>query len=39
EKTDVAKHSPAVEAKGATYTALRVARENGQWIAQTVVDV
>ncbi len=39
EKTDVARHSPAVEVKGATYTELRVALENGQWIAQTVVDV
>jgi len=34
------KHQPAVEVKGATYTALRVAREaNGEWIAQCVVDV
>jgi len=39
EKTDVARHSPAVEVKGATYTALRVAEENGEWMAQTVVDV
>jgi tRNA nucleotidyltransferase (CCA-adding enzyme) len=39
EPADVAKHQPAVEIKGATYTALRVAQENGQWIAQTVVDV
>jgi tRNA nucleotidyltransferase (CCA-adding enzyme) len=39
EKTDVARHTPAVEVKGATYTALRVAKENGEWIAQTVVDV
>ena len=39
EKTDVARHSPAVEVKGATYTELRVAQENGQWMAQTVVDV
>lgn len=34
------KHQPAVEIKGATYTALRVVREvNGEWLAQTVVDV
>jgi len=34
------KHQPAVEIKGATYTALRVAREaNGEWMAQCVVDV
>jgi len=39
EKTDVARHTPAVEVKGATYTTLRVAQENGQWMAQTVVDV
>jgi tRNA nucleotidyltransferase (CCA-adding enzyme) len=39
EPVDVARHLPAVEIKGATYTALRVAQENGQWIAQTVVDV
>jgi tRNA nucleotidyltransferase (CCA-adding enzyme) len=39
EPADVVKHQPAVEIKGATYTALRVAQEDGQWIAQTVVDV
>ena len=39
EPAEVARHHPAVEIKGATYTALRVARENGEWIAQTVVDV
>lgn len=39
EPTDPARHHPAVEIKGATYTALKVARENGAWIAQTVVDV
>jgi protein archease len=39
EKIDPARHHPAVEVKGATYTTLRVARENGNWIAQTVVDV
>lgn len=39
EHVDVARHHPAVEIKGATYTALRVAREDGGWIAQTVVDV
>jgi len=37
---DTGKHQLAVEIKGATYTALRVAREsNGEWIAQCVVDV
>jgi len=39
EKADVKHHEPAVEIKGATYTALRVKLENGQWTAQTVVDV
>ena len=39
EPVDRARHHPAVEIKGATYTALRVAPENGEWVAQTVVDV
>ena len=40
EPIDVAKHQPAVEVKGATYTALRVQRDSGgEWIAQCVVDV
>ena len=39
EHTDVVRHHPAVEVKGATYTTLRVARQDGGWLAQTVVDV
>lgn len=40
EPLDVARHRPAVEIKGATYTALRVAQDaDGVWIAQCVVDV
>lgn len=39
EPIDRSRHRPAVELKGATYTSLRVAQENGRWIAQTVVDV
>jgi SHS2 domain-containing protein len=39
ERVDSDRHHPAVEIKGATYTALRVARERDQWVAQTVVDV
>ena len=40
EPVDVARHRPAVEVKGATCTALRVARgDDGPWVAQTVVDV
>lgn len=38
EPVDVARHLPAVEPKGATMTALRVAREPA-WLAQTVIDV
>lgn len=40
EMIDVAKHHPAVEVKGATYTALRVEQtRDGRWCAQCVVDV
>ncbi|HZS86765.1 MAG TPA: archease [Chloroflexota bacterium] len=40
EPVDVARHQPAVEVKGATYTALLVQREpGGIWRAQCVVDV
>jgi len=39
EPVDRERHQPAVEIKGATFTALRVAQENDHWIAQTVVDV
>lgn len=39
EPASVARHQPAVEVKGATYTALRVAPSEGGWLAQTVVDV
>ncbi|MEY4267550.1 MAG: hypothetical protein RIS90_2085 [Pseudomonadota bacterium] len=39
EPTSVLRHQPAVEVKGATYTALRVAAVPGGWLAQTVVDV
>lgn len=39
ETVDVARHHPAVEVKGATYTTLRVAPEGSGWVAQTVVDV
>ena len=39
EKVEVARHAPAVEVKGATYTSLRVAEEEGRWVAQCVVDV
>jgi tRNA nucleotidyltransferase (CCA-adding enzyme) len=39
ETVDPARHHPAVEVKGATYTTLRVACERDGWVAQTVVDV
>ena len=40
EKVDVGRHEPAVEVKGATMTALSVAKnDDGQWVAQCVVDV
>lgn len=39
EPVSVQRHQPAVEVKGATYTALRVAPVDGGWLAQTVVDV
>ncbi len=40
EKVDLARHQPAVEVKGATYTQLKVEQDSkGRWRAQCVVDV
>jgi SHS2 domain-containing protein len=40
EALDRSRHEPAVEVKGATYTALAVGRDDdGNWVAQCVVDV
>lgn len=40
EVVDIAKHQPAVEVKGATYTDLMVKQDpSGAWLAQCVVDV
>ena len=40
EMIEVARHHPAVEVKGATYTALKVVQQpDGTWVAQCVVDV
>ena len=40
EPVDIGRHAPAVEVKGATYTALRVAQDpDGAWVAECVVDV
>jgi SHS2 domain-containing protein len=40
ERVEVARHRPAAEVKGATYTELAVRQEpGGAWLAQCVVDV
>jgi len=40
EPVDRARHRPAVEVKGATYTGLHVGRrDDGLWVAECVVDV
>jgi len=40
QRLDAERHRPAVEVKAATYTALKVARQQeGTWVAQCVVDV
>lgn len=40
ERVDPHRHQPAVEVKGATYTALSVVHhDDGDWVVQCVVDV
>lgn len=39
EPVDTARHAPAVEIKGATFTDLHVQPVNGGWLAQCIVDV
>ncbi len=40
EPIDIARHAPAVEVKGATYTELKVTRgDDGVWTAQCIIDV
>jgi len=40
EPVDIERHAPACEPKGATYTALRVAKDSdGTWSAACIVDV
>jgi tRNA nucleotidyltransferase (CCA-adding enzyme) len=40
ERLDPARHQPAAEPKGATFTALKVeTRGDGAWVAQCIVDV
>ena len=39
ETLDLEKHAPGVEIKGISYSDLKVAQENGKWIAQCIVDI
>lgn len=40
EPVDVARHQPATEVKGATFTALEVTRQaDGGWVVQCIIDV
>lgn len=39
EPVDRARHHPAVEVKGATYTQLSVHEEGDDWVAQAILDV
>jgi tRNA nucleotidyltransferase (CCA-adding enzyme) len=40
EEVVAERHRPAAEVKGATFTSLRVGQdENGNWVAQCIVDV
>ncbi len=39
ERIDPNKHELGAEVKGATYTMLKVAQQDGLWVAQCVVDV
>lgn len=39
ETVSVARHQPAVEPKGATYTGLRVFEDARGWVAECIVDV
>ena len=39
EPVEPARHQPAVEVKGPTLTRLSVRREDGDWVAECVVDV
>jgi tRNA nucleotidyltransferase (CCA-adding enzyme) len=39
EAVSPARHEPAVEVKGATYTALSVRHQGGDWVAECVIDV
>ncbi|MGZ3746062.1 MAG: archease [Pseudobdellovibrionaceae bacterium] len=39
EKIDPSKHDLGVEVKGATFTELKVQKDNGLWLCQCIVDV
>ena len=39
EPVNIGRHKPAVEIKGATFTELKVQKNNHGWIAQCIVDV
>jgi SHS2 domain-containing protein len=39
ESVNRERHKPAVDVKGATYTALKIIKEDHHWTAQCVVDV
>lgn len=39
ESINTTQHAPAVEIKGATFTELKVEKNNNGWMAQCVVDV
>lgn len=40
EQVDVSRHQPAVEVKGATYTELKIQKnEDGNWVVRCVLDV
>ena len=40
ERVDQGKHQPAVEIKGATFTALKVYQaDDDEWVAQCIIDV
>lgn len=39
EPINIAKHEPAVEIKGATFSELNVYQKNNQWIAQCIIDI
>ena len=39
EKLDIKRHRPVVEIKGISFSDLKVAQKDGQWIAQCIIDI